>query len=56
MSRGSLRIVAMVLAVLAGVMVWRARNEMAASGAGGSGTAALPTPVVDEAKAAGHKK
>jgi peptide-methionine (S)-S-oxide reductase len=46
----------MVLAVLAGVMVWRARNEMAASGAGGSGVAALPAPVVDEAKASGHTK
>ncbi|MFZ1005945.1 MAG: peptide-methionine (S)-S-oxide reductase MsrA [Candidatus Sulfotelmatobacter sp.] len=56
MSRGSLRIVAMVLAVLAGVMVWRARNEMAASGAGGSATVALPAPVVDEAKAGGHTK
>ena len=55
MSRGSLRIVAMVLAVLAGVMVWRARNEMAASG-GWSGAAALPSPIMDEAKAAGQTK
>jgi peptide-methionine (S)-S-oxide reductase len=52
MSRVSVRVVAMILAVLAGVLVWRARNEVMASGAGGSGpTAAVPAPVADEAKA-----
>jgi peptide-methionine (S)-S-oxide reductase len=50
MSRVSVRVVAMTLAVLAGVLVWRARNEVMASGAGGS-AAAVPAPVADEVKA-----
>ena len=56
MTRESLRVAAIVLTVLAGVMVWRARNEMAASGASGGAKMALPGPVVDEAKASGQTR
>ena len=52
MSRVSGRIVVMILAVLAGVLVWRARNGVMASGAGGNGAvAAVPAPAADETKA-----
>lgn len=52
MSKVSLRIVAMILAVLAGVMVWRARNQVMAGGwEGGGSAAAVPAAVADEAKA-----
>jgi peptide-methionine (S)-S-oxide reductase len=57
MSRVSVRMVAMILAVLAGVLVWRARNEVMAMGTEGSGSAtAVPAPVADEAKAASPGK
>jgi peptide-methionine (S)-S-oxide reductase len=51
MSRISVRMFTLTLTVLAGIMIWRARNEVVASAAGESGaSAALPAPVVDEAK------
>ena len=57
MSRVSLRMAAVILTVLAGAMVWRARNEVFASGApGGGSAAAVPAPVADEAKAASSGK
>jgi peptide-methionine (S)-S-oxide reductase len=49
--------VAMVLAVLAGVMVWRARKEVLAGGVFASGpVGTVPGPVVDEAKAVAQAK
>jgi peptide-methionine (S)-S-oxide reductase len=57
MTTGSLRMVAVILTVLAGVMVWRARNEVMASGAPGGGAApAVPAAAVDEARAPAPKK
>jgi peptide-methionine (S)-S-oxide reductase len=57
MSKVSLRMVAIILTVLAGVMVWRARNEVMAGGWGGGGqAAAVPAPAADEAKATSSGK
>jgi peptide-methionine (S)-S-oxide reductase len=56
MSKGSLRMVAIIVTVLAGVMVWRARNEVMAGGWGGRQAAAVPAPAADEAKAASPGK
>jgi peptide-methionine (S)-S-oxide reductase len=56
MSRGWLRLVAIVLTVFAGVMVWRARNEVSANARGSGTNAAVPAPAVDEAKAASRGK
>jgi peptide-methionine (S)-S-oxide reductase len=56
MSKISLRMVAMILTVFAGMMLWRARNEVMASGGGGGATGPVPAAVVDEAKAAASGK
>src|SRR5271154_1979269 len=54
MSRVSVRMVAMMLTVLAGEAPFRAGTLACRAGSGAS--AAVPSPVVDEAKAAGHTK
>jgi peptide-methionine (S)-S-oxide reductase len=56
MARQSLRTIAIVLTVLAGMMVWRARNQVMASGAPGGGAAAVPAAAVDEAKTPASRK
>src|SRR5271170_7629436 len=53
MTTSSLRMVAVIVVVLAGVMVWRARNQVVAAG---GAAAVVPAAAVDEAKAPAPKK